>query len=41
MLGKFKLGVYVVDSAANQFHNPVQFKIGITAWDRRKKGKWF
>ena len=40
MLGKFKLGVYVVGSAANQFRNPVQFKIGVTAWDR-KKGKWF
>ncbi|MEP7372095.1 MAG: DUF5686 and carboxypeptidase regulatory-like domain-containing protein [Chitinophagaceae bacterium] len=39
-LGKFKLGVYVVGSAANQFHNPVQFKIGITSWDR-KRGKWF
>jgi hypothetical protein len=40
LLGKFKLGVYVVGSAANQFHNPVQFKIGITTWDR-KRGKWF
>jgi len=40
LLGKFKLGVYVVGSVANQFHNPVQFKVGITAWDR-KKGKWF
>jgi Family of unknown function (DUF5686)/CarboxypepD_reg-like domain len=39
-LGKFKLGVYVVGSVANQFRNPVQFKIGITTWDRRK-GKWF
>lgn len=39
-LGKFKLGVYVVGSAANQFRNPVQFKIGITTWDK-KKGKWF
>ena len=39
-LGKFKIGVYVVGSAANQFHNPVQFKIGITTWDR-KRGKWF
>ncbi len=39
-LGKFKLGVYVVGSVANQFRNPVQFKIGITTWDR-KKGKWF
>ncbi len=39
-LGKFKLGVYVVGSVANQFRNPVQFKIGITTWDR-KRGKWF
>ena len=39
-LGKFKLGVYIVGSVANQFQNPVQFKIGITTWDR-KKGKWF
>lgn len=31
---KFKLGVYVVGSAANQFRNPVQFKVGITAWDK-------
>lgn len=38
--GKFKLGAYVVGSAANQFRNPVQFKIGFTTWDR-KKGKWF
>ena len=36
---KFKLGVYVVGSGANQFKNPVQFKIGITAWDRRRN-KW-
>ncbi|MBX9784091.1 MAG: hypothetical protein K2X48_12450 [Chitinophagaceae bacterium] len=39
-LGKFKLGVYAVGSAANQFRNPVQFKVGITAWNR-KTGKWF
>lgn len=39
-LGKFKIGVYVVGSAANQFRNPVQFKFGITTWDR-KTGKWF
>jgi hypothetical protein len=39
-LGKFKLGLYVVGSVANQFRNPVQFKFGITTWDR-KKGKWF
>ncbi|MGC4103190.1 DUF5686 and carboxypeptidase regulatory-like domain-containing protein [Ferruginibacter sp.] len=39
-LGKFKLGFYVSGSAANQFRNPVQFKIGVTTWDR-KNGKWF
>ncbi len=39
-LGKFKIGVYVVGAVANQFRNPVQFKIGITTWDR-KRGKWF
>jgi hypothetical protein len=38
-LTKFKLGVYVVTSAANQFKNPVQFKIGFTTWDRRRN-KW-
>jgi hypothetical protein len=38
-LTKFKLGVYVVTSAANQFKNPVQFKVGFTTWDRRKN-KW-
>lgn len=37
---KFKLGVYVVGSAANRFNNPVQFKVGITTWDKRR-GKWF
>jgi hypothetical protein len=40
LLGKFKLGVYVIGSVANQFKNPVQFKFGITGWDK-KKGKWF
>jgi Family of unknown function (DUF5686)/CarboxypepD_reg-like domain len=39
-LGKFKLGVYISASAANQFSNPVQFKIGVTTWDK-KNGKWF
>ena len=39
-LGKFKVGVYVTGSAANQFSNPVQFKIGITTWDKIK-GRWF
>ena len=37
---KFKLGVYGVSSFANSFSNPIQFKIGITTWDRIK-GKWF
>ena len=39
-LDKFKIGVYVVGSAANQFRNPIQFKIGFTTWDKRR-GKWF
>ena len=39
-LTKFKLGVYLVGSAANKFHNPVQFKIGITSWDK-VRNKWF
>lgn len=39
-LDKFKIGVYVVTSAANKFSNPVQFKIGFTTWDKRR-GKWF
>lgn len=38
-LTKFKLGVYVVGSVANQFRNPVQFKVGLTTWDKRKN-KW-
>ena len=38
-LTKFKLGVYVVGSAANRFSNPVQFKIGITSWDKLKN-RW-
>ena len=37
---KFKLGVYVVGSAANQFRNPVQFKVGIMSWDARRN-RWF
>ena len=37
---KFKLGVYVVGSVANQFHNPVRFKIGLTSWDKRRN-KWY
>jgi hypothetical protein len=33
-LAKFKVGFYVVGSAANQFRSPVLFKIGVTTWDR-------
>jgi len=39
-LTKFKLGVYIVGSAANKFNNPVQFKVGLTTWDK-VKNKWF
>lgn len=39
-LDKFKVGIYVVGSAANQFRNPFQFKLGFTTWDKRR-GKWF
>jgi hypothetical protein len=39
-LDKFKIGVYVVSSFANQFKDPVQFKIGFTTWDKRKN-RWF
>jgi hypothetical protein len=39
-LSKFKIGVYVVGSAANQFSNPVHFKVGITSWDKRSN-RWF
>lgn len=39
-LDKFKIGVYVVGAAANQFKNPVQFKVGFTTWDKRRN-KWF
>ncbi len=39
-LMKFKLGLFVVGSTANQFHNPVEFKVGFTTWDR-KGNKWF
>ena len=39
-LDKFKIGVYVVSSFANQFKDPVQFKVGFTTWDKRKN-RWF
>ncbi|MFL5742161.1 MAG: DUF5686 family protein, partial [Flavisolibacter sp.] len=38
-LTKFKLGVYVVGSMANKFTNPIQFKVGLTTWDKRRN-KW-
>ena len=38
-LTKFKFGIYVVTSGANQYKNPVQFKVGFTTWDRHRK-KW-
>jgi hypothetical protein len=36
---KFKLGVYIIGSAANKYNNPVQFKIGFASWDKRRN-KW-
>ncbi|MEO7835551.1 MAG: hypothetical protein ABIR50_09535, partial [Ginsengibacter sp.] len=39
-LTKFKLGVYIVGSTANKFNNPIQFKVGLTTWDK-VKNKWF
>ncbi len=38
-LFKLKIGVYIVGSVANQFRNPIQFKIGFMSWDR-KRNKW-
>lgn len=38
-LAKVKLGVYVVGSGANKYNNPVQFKVGLTTWDRFRN-KW-
>ncbi len=37
---RYKVGGYVVGSVANQFKNPVQFKINITMFNR-KKNSWF
>ena len=39
-LTKFKLGVYAAGSAANRFSSPVQFKIGITSWDKMRN-RWY
>jgi hypothetical protein len=38
-MDKFKVGIYVVTATANQFKDPVQFKIGFTTWDKRKN-RW-
>lgn len=37
---RYKIGLYVAGSAANQFKNPVQFKIGFEKFDR-KRNSWF
>lgn len=37
---KFKLGIYIVGSVANQFTNPVTFKIGFAGWDK-KRNRWY
>ncbi len=36
---KFKLGIYVTGSVANKINGPVQFKVGLTTWNRRYN-KW-
>lgn len=33
-LSKFKIGFFVVGSYANQFKNPIQFKVSFVTWDR-------
>lgn len=37
---RFKLGGYIVTSVANRFSNPVQFKIGIEQYNK-KKNSWY
>lgn len=39
-LQKFKIGIYIVASAANRLNNPLQPKIGITNWDR-SRDRWY
>jgi hypothetical protein len=36
---KFKVGIYIIGSAANKYNNPIQFKIGFASWDKRRN-KW-
>jgi hypothetical protein len=38
-LSKFKVGFFVVGSSANQFKNPILFKVSFTTWDRFRN-KW-
>lgn len=37
---RFKLGVYVVGSVANQYNNPIQIKIGIEQFNKRRNS-WY
>ncbi|MEP6675056.1 MAG: DUF5686 and carboxypeptidase regulatory-like domain-containing protein [Ferruginibacter sp.] len=37
---KYKIGVYVAGSAANQFKSSIQFKLGIEKFDR-KRNSWY
>ncbi|TMI63095.1 MAG: carboxypeptidase-like regulatory domain-containing protein [Bacteroidetes bacterium] len=36
---KFKIGVYIIGSAANKYNSPVQFKIGFASWDK-SRNRW-
>jgi hypothetical protein len=37
---RYKIGGYVVSSVANKFSNPIQFKIGIEMFNKRKNS-WY
>lgn len=39
-LSKFKLGIYIVGSTANGANSLVQFKVGLTTWDK-VRNKWY
>jgi hypothetical protein len=36
---KFKIGVYIIGSAANKYNSPVMFKIGFASWDK-SRNRW-
>ncbi len=36
---KFKVGFYIIGSAANKYNSPIQFKIGFASWDKRRN-RW-